>query len=700
MASKPKKAKFSCKFNSKWIEKYNEIKEVAGNIYVFYCKICDKPISCEHMGEADVRRHISSDLHKRNRAARMQTAAHMKQLNVTSLMMAENELTSMELKTRRAEVKFAMFIAEHHIPIAVMDHLSILLSQCFPDSKIASSFASKHTKTTCIINDAVAPSLLSSVTEMLKSKPFSISVDGSNDSGLKKINPLAVKIFDVTRQKVLFNLLDICTTSGENAACSETITSAINSSFIKHSLSWSNVVAISMDNTSVNFGKHGGILTRIQKEYCPHIYGMGCPCHIIHNTAEQGYKAFLRSSGFDLEEVAVDLCYWFDKSTKRKSELESYSQFCDIEYKQVLDYCSTRWLCSQVVTKRIIDMYEPLRSYFLSSGQEEKTRFERLKKVFSDPMTIVYLHFYNHTFPVFNDLNILLQRQDPQIYRLHSSMQVFIKKILLKIVDASLITELDIWNCDISSTPLLPDNELNIGSLAEEGLQSLYETGDISNDQKMKFFSSVKAFWTTVHKYATSKLPKDDDVIINSQWINFFQRSEAKFSQVKYFINKFPFLAETPSEMDVLRDEFDDYKTMKDDEIDFESSSVDIEYRDIYGNLVKKKDYEMDKIWGLIGQLKSPTSQSTLRFFLLTRVASAVLIIPHSNADEERVFSSVRKDKTSFRASLDLDRTLSSLLICQLNNDGNCLTYEPSREVILKSKKVTKAYNREHSKEK
>ena len=62
------------------------------------------------MGEADVRRHISSDLHKRNRAARMQTAAHMKQLNVTSLMMAENELTSMELKTRRAEVKFAMFI--------------------------------------------------------------------------------------------------------------------------------------------------------------------------------------------------------------------------------------------------------------------------------------------------------------------------------------------------------------------------------------------------------------------------------------------------------------------------------------------------------------------------------------------------------------------------------------------------------------
>ncbi len=86
------------------------------------------------------------------------------------------------------------------------------------------------------------------------------------------------------------------------------------------------------------------------------------------------------------------------------------------------------------------------------------------------------------------------------------------------------------------------------------------------------------------------------------------------------------------------------------------------------------------------------------RFRLLTKVASISLVIPHSNTDEGRIFSSVRKDKIDFRQSMELDRTLSSLLICQLNNDGDCLSYEPSHAVVLKSKKVTnKAYNAEHS---
>ena len=48
------------------------------------------------------------------------------------------------------------------------------------------------------------------------------------------MNPVAVKYFDVQRQKVVFNLLDMCTTSGENAATAESITLAINGVIEKH----------------------------------------------------------------------------------------------------------------------------------------------------------------------------------------------------------------------------------------------------------------------------------------------------------------------------------------------------------------------------------------------------------------------------------------------------------------------------------
>lgn len=165
-------------------------------------------------------------------------------------------------------------------------------------------------------------------------------------------------------------------------------------------------------------------------------------------------------------------------------------------------------------------------------------------------------------------------------------------------------------------------------------------------------------------------------------------------------MNRFPALSFTSAEMDSLREEFDDYKTLTEEEADIQSCSVEIEYKDSLGNLVKKNDYRIDKIWGNIGHLHLPGPEGVRRFVLLTKVASIPLAIPHSNADEERIFSSVRKDKTDFRSSMELDRTLSSLLICQLNNEGDCLSYEPSSSVVVNSKKVTKAYNTEHSKKK
>ena len=66
-----KKPKFLCKFNPKWKDKFNnEVKEAPGNIYVFCCMICDKVLSCEHMGEADISRHIKSLLYQKNREAK------------------------------------------------------------------------------------------------------------------------------------------------------------------------------------------------------------------------------------------------------------------------------------------------------------------------------------------------------------------------------------------------------------------------------------------------------------------------------------------------------------------------------------------------------------------------------------------------------------------------------------------------------
>lgn len=87
------------------------------------------------------------------------------------------------LQARRAEVKVAVILVSHNIPLAFADHLSPLFKECFPDSKIAKKYCSARTKTSAIINKAISPYLLNELVSNMRSKPFSLLTDGSNDTG-------------------------------------------------------------------------------------------------------------------------------------------------------------------------------------------------------------------------------------------------------------------------------------------------------------------------------------------------------------------------------------------------------------------------------------------------------------------------------------------------------------------------------------
>ena len=84
-------------------------------------------------------------------------------------------------------------------------------------------------------------------------------------------------------------------------------------------------------------------------------------------------------------------------------------------------------------------------------------------------------------------------------------------------------------------------------------------------------------------------------------------------------------------------------------------------------------------------------------FCRLIQVAKVVLIVPHSNAAEKRVFSMVRKNKTPFRSSLSLDGTLSSIITVKLGVDDPCEKFEPSKQLLETAKKSTWEYNKAHS---
>ena len=104
--------------------------------------------------------------------------------------------------------------------------------------------------------------------------------------------------------------------------------------------------------------------------------------------------------------------------------------------------------------------------------------------------------------------------------------------------------------------------------------------------------------------------------------------------------------------------------------------------------------YRMDVIWNYLSTKKHIDGHPM--FGRLFKIAEVILVIPHSNADEERVFSMVRKNKTPFRSSLSLDNTLSGLLSTKLGSHEPCYKFCPTDAVIDKAKTVTWEYNKAH----
>jgi hypothetical protein len=117
------------------------------------------------------------------------------------------------------------------------------------------------------------------------------------------------------------------------------------------------------------------------------------PVPWMHNTSAAA--ALRNTTGFDVEDLMVDIYYWFDYSTKRKS------------------------------ITRVLKQYASLKSYFISEEHEGHARFQRLKQALSNPMTEVYFLFYQSALQIFINLNLFLQKQDPLIGSISYSLKRF-----------------------------------------------------------------------------------------------------------------------------------------------------------------------------------------------------------------------------------------------------------------------------------
>ena len=154
----------------------------------------------------------------------------------------------------------------------------------------------------------------------------------------------------------------------------------------------------------------------------------------------------------------------------------------------------------------------------------------------------------------------------------------------------------------------------------------------------------------------------------------------------------------TATELEKVQEEFVDYQMIKESDIPnevLECARVKLTEEDKDGVAEEETAsfFRMDVNWAHISSMK--LTDENLKFGRLCKVAKTVLILLHSNAGEERVFSMIRKNKTPFCGSLAVNGMLSSLMTIKF---ANCHQFGPPVEVLTSAKKATCNYNLFHKK--
>lgn len=102
-----------------------------------------------------------------------------------------------------------------------------------------------------------------------------------------------------------------------------------------------------------------------------------------------------------------------------------------------------------------------------------------------------------------------------------------------------------------------------------------------------------------------------------------------------------------------------------------------------------------DIVWGHLQEVT--TLDGRKRFPWLSKIALLVLIIPHSNAGEERVFSMMKKNLTPLRPCLDQEETLGSIMTIKMESLNSPGGNELPTNVLRAAKSATRLYNKAHS---
>ncbi|XP_011858405.1 PREDICTED: uncharacterized protein LOC105555964 [Vollenhovia emeryi] len=650
---------------------------VPNNKFKAKCKICgDNEFTAEL---SVIRKHAKRKCHvmKTN-----QLLKHQKQMQSFLARSTKMQETSQQKLTKVAEIKLCGFLAEHNISFRAIDHLSELIKTCFPDSKIAKKMQLKRTKSTNIIKHVIGSSEKDILTEKLKKTPFSILTDESTDI-CNEINCIYITPIEFVCNKLyvsrfydaeigaivsrFWELAQLFKNSEEAAegATSERLFHTIMTSFEKRNIPKSNIVGFASDGCNTMVGKHNSVASRF-RELCPGITIYKCICHSLHLCASEACKALPRTC----EDLARNVYNFFKASAKRQSDFIRFQFLLNLKIHRLLHPSQTRWLSVLAVVSRLLEQWEGLKLYFAEKLVSEKLlSVEQIYNALNDPLIHLFYLFLEWVLPKFVTLNRYFQSDKVVIVNLYSKMKVAYTDILCSYMDRMYVLQTRLADLDpTNESKYINVQSMYLGVKVMTALSS-EKLRDQPPDLRNHFFEGCRRFLITSCIELKKRFDFKDPVLPLLE----------SFTPIKAMSQNYR--THRPSLLPIM--------TLMPRVVHENSyQKIDDEWRQLPfftlpGDI--NSDDNADIFWSKILKIKN---EEVGVFSNLAKFVLDALVVPHSNAECERVFSKVNLCKTKVRNKLITD-SIEGLLLTSQHLNKDCIKFEPTKNMLAKMTTAT-----------
>ena len=260
----------------------------------------------------------------------------------------------------KAETLWALKTASENISFRVSDGVPELFQKMFPDSTIAKHMTMSRTKVSYMISHGLGPCFHQQTVEDIQRIPntyYTLHFDGTTNAQSKKQMDILVRYYTEVHGEVKVRFLKAVMFGH---AFAKTVADEIWRTLQQSGLSSRFFLSLSSDGPNVN---------KSIKQSIKQLVDTGsCQIHVAHNSFRKGIEA----CGEAIENLCIDLFYFFKLSASRREDYLAMQQKLYLEEIVFLRHVESRWLSLLPAVERVKSQLPALLEYFKKLPDTDK----------------------------------------------------------------------------------------------------------------------------------------------------------------------------------------------------------------------------------------------------------------------------------------------------------------------------------------